>query len=95
MMNLNNSITENMTFITVHTKPSEAVNETSALHDVVETYLENRTQEHIILLGDFNADCSYASTYELNQLSLRQPQYSVGRTRYCRHCIFLKQPLCI
>ena len=75
MMNLNNSITENMTFITVHAKPSEAVNETSALHDVVETYLENRTQENIILLGDFNADCSYASTYELNQLSLRQPQY--------------------
>lgn len=75
MMNLNNTITENMTFITVHTKPAEAVNETSALHDVVETYLENRTQEHIILLGDFNADCSYASTYELNQLSLRQPQY--------------------
>ena len=28
----------------------------------------NSTESDIIVLGDFNADCSYASTYELNHL---------------------------
>ena len=71
----NGTVLENLTLITVHTKPANAVNETAALHNVVETYKTNTTESDIIILGDFNADCSYASTYELNQLDIRSPDY--------------------
>ena len=36
-----------------HTKPANAVNETAALHNVVETYKQNSTESDIIVLGDF------------------------------------------
>ena len=45
------------------------------MHNVVETYKTNTTESDIIILGDFNADCGYASTYELNQLDIRSPEY--------------------
>ena len=75
LLSENGTILEDMTFITIHTKPANAVNETAALHNVVETYKQNSTESDIIVLGDFNADCSYASTYELNQLDIRSPDY--------------------
>ena len=75
LLSQNGTVLEDMTFITVHTKPAHAVNETAALHNVVETYKQNSTESDIIVLGDFNADCSYASTYELNQLDIRSPDY--------------------
>ena len=72
----NGSTLEEIALITVHTKPASAVNETGALHNVVETYKQNSTHNHIIVLGDFNADCGYASTYELDQLDIRSPEYT-------------------
>lgn len=75
LLSKNGTVIEDLTFITVHTKPAYAVNETASLHNVVETFKENSTESDIILLGDFNADCSYASTYELNQLEIRSPEY--------------------
>lgn len=75
LLSNNGTVLEDIAFITVHTKPAHAVNETAALHDVVETYKLNSTESDIVLLGDFNADCSYASTYELNQLEIRNPDY--------------------
>ncbi len=75
LLSKNGTVIEDLTFITVHTKPAYAVNETASLHNVVETLKENSTESDIILLGDFNADCSYASTYELNQLEIRSPEY--------------------
>ena len=71
LLSNNGTVIEDIAFITVHTKPANAVNETAALHDVVETYNVNSTESDVALLGDFNADCSYASTYELNQLEIR------------------------
>lgn len=75
LLSKNGTILEDITLITVHTKPAEAVNETAAMHNVVETYQTNSSESNIIILGDLNADCSYASTYELNQLEIRSPEY--------------------
>tara|TARA_Y100000766_G_scaffold245633_1_gene225637 strand:- start:3141 stop:4112 length:972 start_codon:yes stop_codon:yes gene_type:complete len=75
MLSTNGTVLQDITLITLHTKPANAVNETASLHNVVETYKENTTVSDIVVLGDFNADCSYASTYELNQLDIRDPDY--------------------
>ena len=75
LLSKNGTILEEITLITVHTKPAEAVNETAAMHNVVETYRTNSSESNIIILGDLNADCSYASSYELNQLEIRSPEY--------------------
>tara|TARA_B100001741_G_C16555265_1_gene602376 strand:- start:16919 stop:17890 length:972 start_codon:yes stop_codon:yes gene_type:complete len=75
MLSKNGTIIEDITLITVHTKPAQAVNETASLHNVVETYKTNSSDSDIIVLGDFNADCSYASSYDLNQLEIRNPEY--------------------
>ena len=71
-----NSSGFDFTLITVHTKPASALAEIDALHTVVESYLENHTGESdLVILGDLNADCSYASAQELWDSPLRFPQY--------------------
>ena len=71
-----NSSGFDFTLITVHTKPASALAEIDALHTVVESYLENHTGESdLVILGDLNADCSYASAQELWDSPLRSPQY--------------------
>lgn len=58
------SVRGDLTFVlvTVHTKPTEAVSEIKALHDVIEraklTYVG---EDDFVALGDFNAGCSYSS----------------------------------
>ena len=65
------------TLFTIHTKPASALAEIDALHEVIQSYQENdSTETDVILLGDLNADCSYASAQELWQSPLRQPQYN-------------------
>tara|TARA_B100000927_G_C16431782_1_gene455890 strand:+ start:286 stop:1251 length:966 start_codon:yes stop_codon:yes gene_type:complete len=67
----------NFTIFTIHTKPASAVSEIDALHEVVESYRENNTAEtDLIILGDFNADCSYANSQELWESPMRLPQYN-------------------
>ena len=71
-----NSSGFDFTLITIHTKPASALQEIDALHTVVESYRENNTEESdLVILGDLNADCSYASTQELWESPLRLPQY--------------------
>ena len=71
-----NSSGFDFTLITVHTKPASALKEIDALHTVVESYRENNTEESdLVILGDLNADCSYASAQELWESPLRLPQY--------------------
>ena len=72
-----NSSGFDFTLFTIHTKPASALAEIDALHEVIQSYQENDTTEtDVILLGDLNADCSYASAQELWQSPLRQPQYN-------------------
>ena len=72
-----NSSGFDFTLFTIHTKPASALAEIDALHEVIQSYQENDTAEtDVILLGDLNADCSYATAQELWESPLRQPQYN-------------------
>ena len=71
-----NSSGFDFTVFTVHTKPAAALAEIDALHTVIESYRENNTLEtDLILLGDLNADCSYATAQELWESPMRMSQY--------------------
>ena len=72
-----NSSGFDFTLFTIHTKPASALAEIDALHEVIQSYQENdSTETDVILLGDLNAECSYASAQELWESPLRQPQYN-------------------
>ena len=61
----------------IHTKPSSAVEEIQALHQVFEwsrTYYSD--EMNFIMLGDFNAGCSYASPEELDEMEIRSENYT-------------------
>lgn len=62
--------------ITVHTRPDSAVEEMEALHNVVEwSKIMNPSEDDYIILGDYNADCTYASDEQVNNLSLHGAGY--------------------
>jgi len=67
-----------LSLITVHTKPGdETIGEINALHHVVNTYLENNSgEQEVVLLGDFNAACSYVSSNELSNSPLAHSNYT-------------------
>lgn len=68
----------NFTFVlaTIHTAPEKAVSEIGSLDDVVKwASLKYSNEKEIIVLGDFNASCSYANPGELDQLSIRGKDY--------------------
>ena len=72
-----NSSGFDFTIFSIHTKPALAMEEINALHTVVESYRENNSEEtDLIILGDFNADCSYANSQELWDSPMRLPQYN-------------------
>ena len=66
-----------LSLITVHTKPATAVEEINAMNQVATTYLaDHPDEEDLVLLGDFNADCSYASEYDLSNSELGGGNYT-------------------
>jgi endonuclease/exonuclease/phosphatase family metal-dependent hydrolase len=68
----------NFTFvlITIHTTPEKAVSEIGSLDEVVK-WAKNRYagETEFIVLGDFNASCSYANPGELDKLAIRGSNY--------------------
>jgi endonuclease/exonuclease/phosphatase family metal-dependent hydrolase len=64
-----------LTFINIHTKPTLAVEEMTALGEVVLWSQANRG-DNVVLLGDFNGDCSYASYNELVQLPISTENFT-------------------
>jgi len=71
-----NSSGFDFTLFSIHTKPALALEEIDSLSTVVQSYRENNTEEtDLIVLGDFNADCSYANSQELWELELRGPEF--------------------
>lgn len=64
------------TLTTIHTRPESAVAEIGALyavyHDVEKRYPR---EYHHLILGDFNAGCSYASPAELDDLAIRAADF--------------------
>lgn len=64
-------------FVNIHTKPTLAVEEMSALGDVISWAQTNYSaDDDYVILGDFNGDCSYASYYELINLDIASENYT-------------------
>lgn len=70
-----NSTVFDFSLITIHTKPTAAVEEMDGLGDVVNWSLQYYADADQIILGDFNADCDYASYEELNSLSIANDSF--------------------
>jgi len=60
--------------IPIHTKPDDAVAEISALVAVYDDARTRSTDDDAILMGDFNADCSYVSASDWNNIALKTDQ---------------------
>jgi len=71
----NNGEISNLTFrmISIHTSPSVAVEELQALSNLT---LEFPESEKLVILGDLNADCNYASLNELDSLPIRNTNFT-------------------
>ncbi|MFZ4522668.1 MAG: endonuclease/exonuclease/phosphatase family protein [Bacteroidales bacterium] len=62
--------------ITIHTTPKLATEEIGSLDDAVKWATEKYAKEtEIVVLGDFNASCSYASPGDLDKLAIRGKNY--------------------
>ncbi|XP_060080632.1 deoxyribonuclease-1-like [Ylistrum balloti] len=64
--------------IGIHTKPMNAVTEIKHLYNVYEDLLKRWNVSNVMVIGDMNADCSYASIAQLREL----PIYMTGRFRW-------------
>ncbi|MGH0172575.1 UNVERIFIED_CONTAM: hypothetical protein FKN15_070542 [Acipenser sinensis] len=59
-----------------HTSPSAAVQEIDALYDVCKDLVSRWQTDNILLMGDFNAGCSYVTSSKWPQIRLRtDPQF--------------------
>ncbi|KAG2455872.1 DNAS1 protein, partial [Polypterus senegalus] len=54
-----------------HTSPDEAVKEIDALYDVCRETTSQWKSDNILLMGDFNADCSYVRPSDWSKIRLR------------------------
>ena len=63
--------TAELVLIGVHTDPDDAVEEMEALMDVHAAVERRWNTDDILILGDLNADCRYASGRALAGLTLR------------------------
>ncbi len=61
--------------VNIHTRPESAVEEIDALSDVASFAWDAYGTASVVVLGDFNAGCSYADPSELDPLDLRDPEY--------------------
>jgi endonuclease/exonuclease/phosphatase family metal-dependent hydrolase len=62
--------------VTIHTAPEKAVEETGSLDEVVKWAKKRyRKEGEIVVLGDFNASCTYAKPHELDKLAIRGRNY--------------------
>ena len=72
-----NSTGTDIVFVNIHTKPTLAVEEMSALSDVISWGQTNYSaDDDYVILGDFNGDCSYASYNELVELPISSENYT-------------------
>lgn len=56
----------------IHADPDEAITEMNALVAVHEAVKKRWNTDNILILGDFNADCAYASNRARKSLLLRR-----------------------
>nr|XP_033817416.1 deoxyribonuclease-1-like [Geotrypetes seraphini] len=60
--------------ISIHTSPDYAVSEVDALFDAWEDAQQQFLMEDILILGDFNAACSYVTSKDWPRIRLRQSE---------------------
>ena len=59
--------------ISIHTSPGVTVDE---LHSLSNLAMEMPESEKLVILGDMNADCNYASLNELDELAIRNSNFT-------------------
>jgi endonuclease/exonuclease/phosphatase family metal-dependent hydrolase len=60
----------------IHTRPESAVAEIGALYTVYQDLAQRYPDEsHHLILGDFNAGCTYATPSDLDALQIRGPEF--------------------
>uniref|UniRef100_A0A8C2E788 Deoxyribonuclease n=1 Tax=Cyprinus carpio TaxID=7962 RepID=A0A8C2E788_CYPCA len=69
-----NTAVQKFALVPQHTSPEVAVTEIDALHDVVLDTRQRLNTNNIMLLGDFNAGCSYVSNSDWSKIRLRTDQ---------------------
>nr|XP_061805356.1 deoxyribonuclease-1-like [Nerophis lumbriciformis] len=70
MFSSNGTVVRNFVLIPQHTSPDYALHEVDELYDVVIDVRARWNTNDIILLGDFNTDCSYVTGSEWMQIRL-------------------------
>lgn len=70
MFSSNYTALKNFVLIPQHTSPDFAVKEVNALYDVVTDVRKRWNSNDIVLMGDFNAGCSYISGSDWQQIRL-------------------------
>lgn len=66
-----NSASPEFVIVPQHTSPDDAVQEIDALYDVVLDIQNKWKTSNILLMGDFNAGCSYVKPSDWNSIRLR------------------------
>ncbi|NXQ88231.1 DNAS1 protein, partial [Nyctibius grandis] len=62
---------EEFVMVPLHAEPSSAADEIDALYDVYTDVISKWATNNILLLGDFNADCSYVTSAQWPSIRLR------------------------
>ncbi|NXX58790.1 DNAS1 protein, partial [Scopus umbretta] len=62
---------EEFVMVPLHSEPSSAAEEIDALYDVYTDVVNKWATNNILLLGDFNADCSYVTSAQWQSIRLR------------------------
>ncbi|XP_077358605.1 deoxyribonuclease-1 [Festucalex cinctus] len=70
MFSSNDTVVRNFVLIPQHTSPDFALQEVDELYDVVTDVRARWNTNDIILLGDFNTDCTYVTESEWTQIRL-------------------------
>jgi hypothetical protein len=60
----------------VHVDPDQAVEEVDELDKVHDSIQAHWNTDNIVIMGDFNADCSYIGKRASKNLILRDPKYT-------------------
>lgn len=67
---LNILAVSDLVFIAIHTKPNDAVAEVDHLVDVYTDVIQRWRISNIVIMGDFNAACSYVKDREWQNIRL-------------------------
>jgi len=65
------AVVENFVLAGIHTSPSEAAEEIAHLNDVYEDVKAHFKSENIVIMGDYNGDCTYVKNSDWDKMKFR------------------------